>query len=210
MAEGGQRNLRVVQFINPDSGEIVGQHAEDHLAAELEALKAQLADANRTIIGLERDLKAAHIRHRKAVEDKAAEARESYLWPVIAMMYAGYQKRCRKTAVFTSDRFWAAEPFFRTTLYGKTLEDRVRKIATAIAGAQHDPYKRRRKNGTYNTFDGWSTNLFVSTDRFDEFVAKAPVGFEPVLSPRLTEAIRVAEGRARQQTQRKASERATG
>jgi hypothetical protein len=193
------RPLHVVTLVDEATGEIVGQHAEQHELTELQALKAELADANRTIVGLERDIRGWAIRYRKLAEDKAAEARNSYLWPVIGMVYVGYQKRCRKRAVFTTDRFWAAEPYFRTTLYGKTLEDRVRKIATAIAGAQHDPYKRQRKNGTWNTFDDWATNIFVSTSRFDEFVARAPVGFEPVLSPKLQEAIRVAEGRARQE-----------
>lgn len=179
------------------TGEVVSSVAERPDLDEIATLKAELADANRTIIGQETDLKAWRIRYRKLAEDKAAEARESYLWPVIAMVYVGYQKRCNKRAAFTTDRFWAAEPFFRTTLYGKTLEDRVRVIATAIAGAQHDPYRKRRKNGTWNTFDGWGNNIFVSTDRFDEFVQRAPVDFEPVLSPRLLDAIQVAEGRAK-------------
>lgn len=211
MAEGGQRNLRVVQFINPDSGEIVGQHAEDHLAAELEACKAQLADANRTIIGLERDLKASHIRYRKLVEDKAAEAREHHLWSVIALVYVGWQRRCKHMgAPFTTDRFWCAEPYFRSTVYGKTLEVRIRRIAQAIAGLEHDAFKKRRANGTWKRYDDWESNLFGGNGRFEEAANKAPTDYVPVLSPRLTDAIRVAEGRARQQTQRKASERATG
>lgn len=211
MSDGSQRNLRVVQFINEGTGEVVGQHAEDPLATELEALKAQYADATRTIIGLERDLNGWRIRYRKLAEDKAAEARQHHLWSVIALVFLGWQHRCdHRGCAFTSDRFWVAEPFFRSTTYGKTLEQRVRKIATAVAGAQHDPYKRKRRNGTWNRFDDWATCLFVSSSRFEEFVAKAPLDFEPVLSPRLQDAIRVAEGRARQQAQRKASERATG
>jgi hypothetical protein len=211
MAEGGQRNLRVVQFINPDSGEVVGQHAEDHLAAELEACKAQLADANRTIIGLERDLKAAHIREQKLKEDKAAEAREHYLWTVIGIMYVGWQTRCKhKGAPFTSTRFWVAEPYYRSTVYGKTLEVRVRRSCQAIAGAAFDPYTKRAKNGRLMRYDDWEQNVYGGNGRFERFCQLAPVGFEPVLSDRLMDAIRVAEGAARQQAQRKASERATG
>lgn len=211
MSDSPQRTLRVVQFIDERSGEVVGQHAEDPLAGELEALKTQLADANRTIIGLERDIKAAHIREQKLKEDKAAEAREHYLWTVIAIVYVGWQTRCRhKGAPFTSTRFWAAEPYYRSTIYGKTLEARVRRSCQAIAGAAYDPYTKRAKNGRLMRYDDWEQNVYGGNGRFERFCNLAPAGFEPVLSDRLMDAIRVAEGRARQQTQRKAAERATG
>lgn len=209
MDDGDRAPLRIVRYLDEATGEILGDHAEDHQSAEIEALKTELADANRTIIGLERDLNGWRIRYRKLAEDKAQEAREHHLWPVIAMVFRGWQVRCNhRQTVFTSDRFWAAEPYFRTTAYGKTLEARVLKIATAIAGAQHDPYRKKRRNGTWNTFDDWATCLFFSSSRFEEFIQKAPVGFEPVLSPRLLEAIALAEGRTRQQAARERAERA--
>jgi hypothetical protein len=211
MADGPQRNLRVVQFINEGTGEVVGQHAEDPLTGELEALKEQLADANRIIVGLERDVKAAIIREQKAREDKAAEARGHYLWPLIAIVYTGWQHHCNhKGAAFTSGRFWAAEPYFRSTTYGKTLELRVRRVAQAIAGAAFNPYTTRARNGRLMRYDDWEQNVFGSNGKFERFCKLAPLDFEPVLSPRLLDAIRVAEGRARSQAQRKASERATG
>jgi hypothetical protein len=203
------RPLHVVKLVDPATGEIVGQHAESLHTQEIEALTEQLADANRVIVGLERDLKAAIIRERKALEDKAAEARGHHLWTVVAIVYVGWQKHCKHPgAAFTSTRFWAAEPFFRSTVYGKTLEARVRKSCQAIAGAAHDPYVKRAKNGRLIRYDDWEQSIYGSCGKFERFCNLAPVDWEPVLSPRLMDAIRVAEGRARQQAQRKAAEAA--
>jgi hypothetical protein len=171
---------------------------------EIEALKAQIADQARTIIGLERDVKAAHIRYQKLVEDKAAEAREHYLWPVIGMVFIGWQKRCKHpNAAFTSVRFWAAEPYFRSTVYGKTLELRVRHACTAIAGAAYDSFTKRAKNGRLMRYDDWEDNIFGGNGRYERMINRAPIGFEPSLTPKLQDAIRVAEGRARQIAARK-------
>jgi hypothetical protein len=200
------RPLHVVQLVDEDTGEVIGQRTERPVDSELEALKAQLADANRTIVGLQRDLKAAHIREQRLKEDKAAEAREHHLWPVVAIMYAGWQVRCNhKGAAFTTGRFWAAEPFFRSTVYGRTLELRVRRVAQAIAGIAYDPFVDRAKNGRLIRYDDWEQNLFASNGKFERWCHKAPVGFEPVLSPKLIDAIKVAEGRGQQIAARKAA-----
>lgn len=211
MADGPQRNLRVVQFINEGTGEVVGQHAEDPLTAELEACKAQLTDANRTIVGLETDLNAWRIRYRKLAEDKAAEARGHYLFPIVMLLFKGWQTHCNHPrARFSADRFWVIEPYLTTKRYGDTLQARVALCCRAIAGAGYNPGRRQRKNGTWQRFDDWADSIFYSAGRFEEYCNKAPRGWQPVMSPKLQDAIRVAEGRARQQAQRKASERATG
>jgi hypothetical protein len=199
------RPLRVVQLLD-EQGEIVGQHVELHEQSEIERLKAELADANRTIVGLETDLNAWRIRHRKLVEDRAAEAREHYLFPVVLILFKGWQVRCNHPrAKFDPSRFWAIEPFLATKRYGATLEERVVLCCRAIAGAGYNPGRKQRKNGTWQRYDDWGESIFYSAGRFEEYCNRAPSGFEPVLSPKLQEAIRVAEGRQRQIAARKAA-----
>lgn len=180
------------------TGEVVSSVAERPDLDEIATLKAEKANDARIIIGLQRDLKAAHIREQKLKEDKAVEAREHHLWPVIGLVYVGWQHRCNhKGAAFTTNRFWVAEPFFRSAVYGKTLELRVRRICQAIAGAQYDPWVDRAKNGRLIRYDDWEQNVFASNGKFERFCQKAPLDFQATLSPRLLDAIQVAEGRAK-------------
>lgn len=209
MSDSDRAPLRVVQYVDPGSGEIIGDHAEDHQSAELEAVKAELADANRTIVGLETDLNAWRIRYRKLAEDKAAEARQHYLFPIVMMLFKGWQAHCNHPrARFSPDRFWAIEPFLTTKRYGGSLEARVALCCRAIAGAGYNPGRRQRKNGTWQRFDDWGDSIFYSAGRFEEYCNKTPKGWQPAMSPKLLEAIRVAEGRAQQQAARQRAERA--
>jgi hypothetical protein len=182
-------NRAHLRAVDPDTGE---------LEPDIATLKAELQDKTRIIIGLESTNRGLIIKNRRLEEDRAQEAREHYLYALTKILYRAWQVRCNHTgAPFTSDRFWAAEPFLRSRAYGKDLEARVVAVCEAIAGAAYDPGRKRRKNGTWQRYDDWETSIFYSAGRFEEYRAKAPMGFKPTLSPALRETIATADGRAK-------------
>lgn len=155
------------------------------------------------LAGLQRDIRGWALRYRELERDKAVEARESPLWPVAELLFKAWRKHCgRGRTPWTVDRFWLCEPFLVSARFGATLEDRVKREAKAIKGISYDAYSAPRKNGTVKTFNDWDL-LHRSTDKWEEFAAKAPIGWEPVLSAPMLMAIGAAE--ARLQAQRKAS-----
>lgn len=151
------------------------------------------------VAGLQRDVRGWAIRFRELERDKAVEARESPLWPVAELLFKGWRKHCgRYRTPWTVDRFWACEPFLSSGKFGKTLEDRVRREARAIKGISYDAFSAPRRNGTVKVFNDWDL-LHRSTDKWEEFAEKAPVGWEPVLSPAMLMAIGAAEARLQAQ-----------
>ena len=68
--------------------------------------------------------------------------------------------------------------------YGSTLLDRVRLAARAIAGAGFDAFSTTRRNGSVKRFDEFE-RVFGDSGKFEEFVNRAPVGWEPKLSDEL-------------------------
>lgn len=154
------------------------------------------------VAGLQRDLRGWMIRYRELERDKAIEARESPLWPVAELCFKGWRKHCnRGRTPWTEDRFWLVEPFLSSGKFGPTLEDRVKREALAIKGIAFDAWAKPRKNGTVKVFNDWES-LHKSTGAWLEYIKKAPLDWEPVLSAQMLKAIGAAE--ARLQAQQKA------
>lgn len=195
--------MSVPQAVDPLTGEVIGVTVQHFVA-----LRSELARKDDIITGLERQNRRWAYENAELKRDKAQEAREHAMWPVITLLYRGWQVRCgHPDAPFTSDRFWAAEPFLRSRAYGKTLEDRVVKCCQAIAGAQHDPFRRQQKNQSWVRYDDWAEQIFKSAGKFESFCARAPAGWEPMIGPGLRKAMEHAERRTKAIAKRKREER---
>jgi hypothetical protein len=143
---------------------------------------------------MRRDLRGWAIRYKELERDKAAEARESPLWPVGELLFHAWRVRCNHPrSPWCPDRFWDIEPFLSTPRYGKTLEVRVMLCARAIAGAGFDAFERKRKNGTTKRFDDWSKHVFKDTATFEECANRAPRGWSPTIGEPLRLAVATAE-----------------
>jgi hypothetical protein len=184
------------------SGEPVRHlHAVDALDGEvipddIASLKRELARKDAIIKGLQRDVRGWSIRYREAIEDRAQEAREHPLWPVGELLFRAWRRRCKHpNSKWTPDRFWACEPFLARPTYGKELEQRVALCCRAIAGIGYDAWAPKRKNGTVKRMDKWETNVFGSADAFEEACNRAPLGWEPTMSPELLAAVALAKKR---------------
>ena len=122
------------------------------------------------IAGLQRDVRAEHLRYENLKRDKAAEAREHGLFPKVRELFDYWRKVCRHpNSKYTPDRFTAALPYLEK--YGEATCRR------AIDGAAFDPYERPRKNASMKRFDSWSgypSSIFASADKFEDFANRAP------------------------------------
>jgi hypothetical protein len=111
------------------------------------------------------------------------------------MLFRGWRKRCNHPrSPWSADRFWQVEPYLSGGRYGGSLEDRVKLVARAIAGAGFDAFEVKRKNGTTKRFDEWS-RIFKDSSTYEDFCCRAPRGWEPKLSDGLLAAIGLAEAR---------------
>jgi hypothetical protein len=110
--------------------------------------------------------------------DREQDAREHECWPVGKALFTEWKQRCNHPKThWTAERFWQAEPFLTGGRFGATVEERSKWIRRAIAGAAFDAYRTPRKNGTVKVHNDWSL-IFRDEDRFREFVAKAPPGWD--------------------------------
>lgn len=126
------------------------------------------------IAGLERDIRGWAIRYADLDRDKEREAREDPLWPVARDLFDYWRETCgHPRPGWGRDRFELLRPFLKSKAYGETLEDRIAMCKRAIDGAAYDPYRTRRRNGTYKTHDGWDL-IFRDRAHMEEFVNKAP------------------------------------
>lgn len=150
-------NLRLV---DTSTGEL---HSPDERIAELED---QLAGAHK-------DIRAWRTRYANLERDKARDARASELWPTAIRLFDVWKQRTGHTrSQWTLDRFFLVEPMLAT--YGPEMCER------AIAGIAHDPYTKRRRNGTIQRFDSWKT-CFSAADTFEEMANRAPRDWTPTL-----------------------------
>jgi hypothetical protein len=163
------------------------------LPDDIQKLKAEIVRYHAIIKGLERDIRGWAVRYRQLEEDRDVAAREHELWKVGEYVFKGWQRLCNHGRThYTADRFWCAEPFLARPKYGETLRDRLVECLRAVKGAQFDPWRKPRKNGSVYVHDSWEV-IFKSVGSYDEFRAKCPVGWVPVLSDELEEAVVQAE-----------------
>ena len=139
--------------VNGD-GERVGT-----LADHLQAYEDQIA-------GLQRDVKAEHLRYENLKRDRAAEARSHPLWPQALEVFKHWKEVCRHPkSSFTTSRFELIRPLLEK--HGIDL------CKLACDGAAFDPYETRRKNGSMKRHDG--IHLVFDEDKFEDFCNRAPI-----------------------------------
>jgi hypothetical protein len=144
------RHLRVLDV---DTGE----------ALDRDVYIVQLEDQ---IAGLQRDVKAEHLRYENLKRDKAREAQEHGLFPKVKELFDYWRKTTgHLKSKFMPERFWQAVAFLED--YG---EDACR---LAIDGAAFDPFETIRKNGSRKKHDGWHL-IFRDADKFEDFANRAP------------------------------------
>lgn len=142
---------------------------EQGVARDLDAYVRELEDH---ISGLQRDIKAEHMRYENLKRDLAREAREHELFPLAQRCFCYWKRMCsHPRSAFTPERFWAVQPFLSDPEYG------LEPVLRAIAGARHDPYETKRKNGSTKVHNGWGL-IFRDADRFEEFRERAPSGWK--------------------------------
>lgn len=146
------------------------------LAARIEALQDQIA-------GAERDLNGWRTRHANLLRDREADARETELWPAALRVFDHWRKRCNHPkAEWTMDRFEMVRPFLERSNTGKGKATKLTaellalneaRCMVAVEGIAFDPFKTKRKNGTWRRHDGWHL-IFGEADQFEERVKAAP------------------------------------
>jgi hypothetical protein len=152
----GKRALHAVPF-DPETGEItcpVCKVHEDHIA------------------GLQRDVRAEHMRYEKLKRDKEQEAKESPYWPFIHRLFKYWRKACGKSVryKFKTDRFEIALEHVR--------EDPL-LCMEAIAGAAYDAWSPPPgKNGKSIPQNGWH-QIFKNSEKVHWYADRAPRGWKP-------------------------------
>lgn len=157
--------------LNPANGETkplieYTQELEDHIA------------------GLQRDIRAEHVRYENLKRDKDAEARESPVWPAAVRIFDYWRRECNHTrSEFSLDRFEMIRPFLerlsapkrgRSEAAQARLEKAEAICKLAVDGIAHDPYVTTRKNGTKRFHNGWHL-IFGEADQFEERCNAAPM-----------------------------------
>jgi hypothetical protein len=145
--------LRVVSA----DGEMLGEYA-----AFLQGLEDHIA-------GLQRDVRAEHLRYENLRRDKAAEAKAHPLWPDAVTVFKYWKKTCNHPkSAFSPDRFEQVRPFLE--------KHGIEVCKRAVDGAAFEPFTTKRRNGTTKRHDGWGL-IFRATepDKFEEFCNKAPL-----------------------------------
>lgn len=156
------RHLRPVE--TPPTGlRVIDENGQviDEYAAYLQGLEDHIA-------GLQRDVKAEHLRYENLKRDKAAEAKGHRLWPMAVELFDHWRKACKHPrSTFSPERFEQARPFLEK--HGLDLCKR------AVDGAAYEPFCTTRKNGTVKRHDGWGL-IFrpAEPDKFEEFANRAP------------------------------------
>lgn len=146
-------------------GELIGRNPS---AGEL---LAKVAELTGTVEDLERDMRRARARERLLLsqleDDRAAYDR----MPELLDIMDEWRKKCgHSRARLTDDRFDA----IRRLLEVKRPEPYPREaFSRAIDGAAFDPYRRQRKNGSWQTYDDIAL-VCRSGQHFEEFIRRAP------------------------------------
>lgn len=145
-----------IQVIDTTTGEVL----EDHPRC------ARLEDQ---IEGLQRDIRGWAARYAELKRDKVIEAKQHPRYDDVEAVFREWKRVCNHPrSPFTADRFWLALPFIENPKYG------VKMAMRAVAGAAHDAYEVRRKNGTPRVFNEWE-RIFKNAGSFEEFCCKAPI-----------------------------------
>jgi hypothetical protein len=144
----------------------------DRRTGEAFDLDAHMQSLEDHIKGLQRDVKAEHMRYENLRRDKEREAKESAYWPFVYRLFKYWVKACGKSSryQFKTDRFELALEHVR---HDPLL------CAQAIAGAAFDPwYPPPGKNGKSRPQNGWH-HIFKNSERLQDFADRAPTGWQP-------------------------------
>lgn len=175
--------------------------ANGEIPKSYEELQAELARTLAVLKGTERDLRGWMVRYRELAEDKKAEAREHILWPLGQHLFRGWQRACdHPKTPWTEDRFWLVEPFLSLPRYAPALEMRVVLCCRAIIGARYDCWKKPQRNGRWKRFDEFD-RIFATHASFEDFCNRAPVGWQPTITPTLATLIVQCEARLERQAE---------
>jgi hypothetical protein len=122
------------------------------------------------IAGLQRDVKAEHLRYENLKRDKEREAEGHPLWPDAMKVFSYWKEKCNHPrSAWSPDRFEQIRPFLE--------RHDVAICKRAVDGAAFDPFVTTRKNGSKKRHDGWGLIFRASEpDKFEEFCNKAPKG----------------------------------
>lgn len=188
MAALPERKLHLVgQDLVDENGEIVPPEV-GRLREQLEALKVDKKMLRRDITTKNRvinELQRNKVEERLNYERRAEIERIGVYWHRKCRA-EDYAKPVHKVQPMTPDRFDAVRAILeieRIVIEVDEVTGRTKKrrepfyspedFKRAIDGAAFDPFRTKRKNGTWQTHDDLEL-ICRSSKHFDEFIAKAP------------------------------------
>lgn len=143
-----------LRLVNVETGEI---HTEGCPAC---------AEAERTLVGYERDLRIAKARITELERDDDLVARSDPLWDEAEALHTWWRLSCwYPQTQFDADDFWLVKKHLkRMGLVG---------CLKVVCGAAYDPFVSEQKNGREKRHNGWK-KLWESKSMAEDFAERVP------------------------------------